>query len=100
MAVLDGGEVRGVGSVFISLFFCFSFSCLLVVVICCSTLNGGRKSWFFFGIVVRCGALKRGLNGRSFNSVGVWIVWKTGGNGGETSGKVAELFEDFFSCLR
>ena len=56
----------------------------------------GQKIVVFFGIVVRCGALKRGLNGWIFNSVGVWIVLKTGENGGETSGKVAELSYTFF----
>ena len=40
----------------------------------------GQKIVVFFGIVVGCGALKWSENGRGFNSVGVWIVWKTGGN--------------------
>ena len=40
--------------------------------------------------------LKRGLNGRSFISVGVWIVLKTGENGGETMAFLAELSYTFF----
>ena len=40
--------------------------------------------------------LKRRLNGRSVISVGGGVVLKTGDNGCETSGKVAELFDNFF----
>ena len=50
----------------------------------------------FLGIVGRNGALKRGLNGRGFNSVGGGVVLKTGEDGCETSGKVAELSYTFF----
>ena len=56
----------------------------------------GQKIVVFFGIVVGCGALKWSENGRGFNSVGGGVVLKTGGNGGETSGKVAELSYTFF----
>ena len=40
--------------------------------------------------------LKRGLNGRSFISVGGGVVLKTGENGGETMAFLAELSYTFF----